>query len=120
MKQDGPKILFSDNLASHFNPRVIEVALNILPANGTHMQPPDVAVFALMKRSWRKVWTNTKQRNAERERFKTVSFQCCLTAYGLGKHTQGFGQLVYIRSIALCQYRSYQRLIFLLKTALSS
>ena len=61
----GKYILFGDKLASHFNINVVRAAEQnnvhfvMLPLNATHLpQPPDVAVFSSLKRSWRDVTTN--------------------------------------------------------------
>ena len=64
----GPKILFGDNLASHFNPDVVNLAsINnvffiMLPPNSTNLtQPLDVSVYGPMKRVWRTIlqeWRN--------------------------------------------------------------
>ena len=58
----GEILLIGDNLASHFSPKVIQVAqeLNIyftaLPPNSTHlMQPLDVCFFAPLKKAWRTI-----------------------------------------------------------------
>lgn len=55
-------VVVGDNLASHFAPNVIRVALEHdiyltpFPPNATHlMQPLDVAVFAPMKKKWRMI-----------------------------------------------------------------
>jgi len=60
LQEEGPKILFGDNLSSHFNPEVVRLAkvnnifFVMLPAHGTHLlQPLDVSVFGPMKEKWR-------------------------------------------------------------------
>lgn len=73
-KQEGRKILIGDNLSSHMNEKVIAAcnANNIgficLFPNATHMlQPLDVAFFAPLKRSWRKILTEWKQKASGRK-----------------------------------------------------
>ena len=55
-------MLLGDNLASHFNLKVIKIAeqndvyFAMPPPNTTHLlQPLDVCVFSSMKESWRKI-----------------------------------------------------------------
>ena len=58
-----------DNLASHFNLKVIKIAeqndvyLAMLPSNATHLlQPLDVSVFSLIKKKfWRKILQEWKR-----------------------------------------------------------
>jgi len=54
------KVLIGDNLASHFNPEVIQQCADsgidfvCLPKNATHLtQPLDVCFFRPLKQSWR-------------------------------------------------------------------
>ncbi|XP_039275899.1 uncharacterized protein LOC120349576 [Nilaparvata lugens] len=64
---DGKKVIIGDNLSSHLSPEVIRLCeLNnigfiFLPANSTHLtQPLDIALFAPMKKCWRKVMEQAK------------------------------------------------------------
>lgn len=64
---DERKVIIGDNLASHINPKVVELCeeyntrMVFLPANSTHfLQPLDVAVFSSLKREWRNILTNWK------------------------------------------------------------
>ena len=61
-------MLLGDNLASHFNLKVIKIAeqndvyFAMLPPNSTHLlQPLDVCVFSSMKESWRKILQEWKR-----------------------------------------------------------
>ena len=61
-KQTGKKVLIGDNLSSHLSEKVIEackrhdIAFVCLFPNGTHLlQPLDVAYFAPLKKTWRRV-----------------------------------------------------------------
>ena len=85
-KQVGPKILLGDNLASHFNPNVVELAAQhdiyfvMLPPNATHiMQPLDVAVFASMKRGWRKILDDYKKETRRSGALPKTQFPTLLT-----------------------------------------
>ena len=70
----GPKVLFGDNLGSHFSVDVIQscqqhdIRFTTLPPNTTHiLQPLDVAVFRPLKVAWRQVlrdWRNTGRNSA--------------------------------------------------------
>lgn len=67
-KIEGQKLLIGDNLASHFSPRVVELAnekqiyFTSLPPNSTHLsQPLDVAVFRPMKSVWRRILDNWRK-----------------------------------------------------------
>ncbi len=58
----GPKVIIGDNLSSHINEDVVELAHEenvifiCLPPNCTHLaQPLDVAFFGPLKNSWRKI-----------------------------------------------------------------
>jgi hypothetical protein len=71
LPQEEVKVLIGDNLASHLSPSVLELceAHNIrfvfLPENSTHLlQPLDVAVFGPMKKRWRQVLTEWKEKDA--------------------------------------------------------
>jgi hypothetical protein len=66
-KQEGQKVVISDNLSSHINLNILRVCEqnNIrfiaLPPNSTHLtQPLDVAYFRPMKIAWRKVMSEWK------------------------------------------------------------
>ena len=66
----GRKMLIGDNLSSHFNKRVVELAEEHdvtffrLPSNATHLlQPLDVAFFHPMKIQWRKLLETWKTCN---------------------------------------------------------
>jgi hypothetical protein len=59
---EGKKVLIGDNLSSHLSSKVIEackansIAFICLYPNGTHLlQPLDIAYFAPLKKTWRKV-----------------------------------------------------------------
>ena len=60
-------MLLGDNLASHFNLKVIKVAeqnvyFAMLPPNATHLlQPLNVCVFSSMKELWRKILQEWKR-----------------------------------------------------------
>ena len=67
-KLPGWYILFSDNLAPHFNVGVARVAVEndihfvMLPPNATHiLQPLDLAVFPSLKQSWRVILDEWKR-----------------------------------------------------------
>ena len=67
-KNPGRYVLSGDNLASHFNVEVVRVAdendihFVMLPPNATHiLQPLDVAVFSLLKQSWRVILDEWKR-----------------------------------------------------------
>ena len=64
---DGKKVLIGDNLNSHLSDKVIEacqannIAFICLYPNGTHLlQPLDIAYFAPLKKTWRKVLNQWK------------------------------------------------------------
>ena len=64
---DEPKVLIGDNLASHINYKLVplceehNIKMVFLVPNATHLlQPLDVAVFAPLKKEWRKVLTTWK------------------------------------------------------------
>ena len=85
-KQVGPKILLGDNLASHFNPNVVELASQhdiyfvMMSPNATHiMQPLDVAVFASMKRGWRKILDDYKKETRRSGALPRTQFPTLLT-----------------------------------------
>ena len=61
-KQEGMKVLISDNLSSHQRQRATEacdmhnIAFICLPPNATHLlQPLDAAFSALLKEYWRQI-----------------------------------------------------------------
>lgn len=67
LPHDEPKVLIGDNLASHVNHELIplceenNIRMVFLVPNATHiLQPLDVAVFAPLKKEWRKVLTAWK------------------------------------------------------------
>lgn len=70
-KLEGRKVLIGDNVSSHFSPRVIELCESndihfaCLPPNSTHLtQPLDVAFFGPMKRNWRKLLRDYKEKSS--------------------------------------------------------
>ena len=70
----GKKILIGDNLSSHLSIHAVEVCKQnnidfvLLPPNSTHIaQPLDVALFGPMKRGWRKILTNWKEKEGRRQ-----------------------------------------------------
>ena len=70
----GKKILIGDNLSSHLSIHAVEVCEQnnidfvLLPPNSTHIaQPLDVALFGPMKRGWRKILTNWKEKEGRRQ-----------------------------------------------------
>ena len=81
----GVKILFGDNLASHFNYDIIctcidlQIKFTMLVANATDkMQVLDVSVFAPMKRSWRTVLTDYRQETRRRGSIEKCYFPTLL------------------------------------------
>ena len=65
----GKKVIIGDNLSSHFNERVLELAkqhdivFTCLVANSTHLfQPLDVAFYGPLKRYWRSILDEWKVR----------------------------------------------------------
>ena len=70
-EKSGKYVLLGDNLASHFNLKVIKIAeqnvyFAMLPPNATHLlQPLDVCVFSSMKESWRKILQEQKREQRE-------------------------------------------------------
>lgn len=67
---NGKKVVIGDNLSSHLSPEVIrlceehDIAFVFLPANSSHLtQPLDVALFAPLKKSWRKVLEKAKSKS---------------------------------------------------------
>lgn len=67
---EAPKILFGDNLSSHFTPKVLEACqeYNIrficLPPNSTHiLQPLDVSYFGPLKNCWKGLLRDWKKKN---------------------------------------------------------
>lgn len=83
MPRDEIKVLLGDNLAAHLSPYVLEkcakhnVRFCFLPENSTHLlQPLDVAVFAPMKKEWRKVLSQWKDACAKAgENYSTIPKQ---------------------------------------------
>lgn len=74
LKNDKPKIIIGDNLSSHLSDGVIDLCTRnnvkpiFLPPNSTHLtQPLDVALFAPLKRAWRKVLTVWKAGPGQKE-----------------------------------------------------
>lgn len=71
---EGPKVIIGDNLSSHFNGEVLQLAEEnnvkfcCLPPNSTHLcQPLDVAFFAPLKKHWRHIlddWKVTLRRKS--------------------------------------------------------
>lgn len=69
-KQPAPRVLIGDNLSSHISQNVIQtcnendIRFVLLPPNSTGIcQPMDVAFFAPLKRKWRAVLLEWKQKN---------------------------------------------------------
>lgn len=67
----GPKVMIGDNLSSHISLEVIQlceknnIRFILLPPNATHLcQPLDVAVFRPIKRSWRMLLDDWKDKNS--------------------------------------------------------
>lgn len=65
----GKKVLIGDNLSSHVSIHVLQACQRnnidfvLLPPNGTHLlQPLDVSFFAPMKKAWRNILTDWKQK----------------------------------------------------------
>ena len=68
-KQPAPRVLIGDNLCSHLSYKVIQlceqndIKFGFLPASSTHLtQPLDVAVFAPLKKAWRRVLDDWKKK----------------------------------------------------------
>lgn len=77
-KKEGIKILLGDNLSSHFSSKVLESCQNYnikficLPAKATHiLQPLDVAFYAPLKKYWRQILTDWKQKQNGRVKSMT-------------------------------------------------
>lgn len=77
-KKEGVKVLIGDNLSSHFSSKVLELCQNFnikfvcLPAKATHiLQPLDVAFYAPLKKYWRQILTEWKQKQARRVKTMT-------------------------------------------------
>ncbi|KAJ4436215.1 hypothetical protein ANN_18845 [Periplaneta americana] len=73
-KLEGKKILIADNLSSHVSLEVLrlcqvhDIRFIFLPANSTHLlQPLDVAVFAPVKKVWRKILNDWRMANVGRK-----------------------------------------------------
>lgn len=67
LENNQPRIIIGDNLSSHLSATTIQMCREnnikpiFLPANSTHItQPMDVAFFAPLKSSWRKILTDWK------------------------------------------------------------
>lgn len=74
----GPIVLIGDNLASHISVAVLKtceeknIKFICLPPNSTHIaQPLDVAVFAPMKRVWRKILSEWRE-TSEGHKYPTI------------------------------------------------
>lgn len=70
LKNDKPRVLIGDNVASHLSYRVIKgcldnnIRLVFLPPNATHLcQPLDVAYFRPLKTAWRDALTDWKKQH---------------------------------------------------------
>ena len=68
-QREGKKVMVGDNLSSHLSAKVIEMCeendINFvfLPPNSTHLlQPLDVAVFRPLKRMWKKILLEKKEK----------------------------------------------------------
>ena len=94
-RKEGENNLFGDNLASHFNENVVQLAKShniyfiMLPQNATHlMQPLDVAVFSSVKRSWRSVldeWKVRTEGSFDKRYFRMLLSRLWNTALGTMK-----------------------------------
>ncbi|XP_062541335.1 uncharacterized protein LOC134209364 [Armigeres subalbatus] len=70
LKNDDPKVIIGDNVASHLSFKVFKSCLDnnirfaFLPPNATHIcQPLDVAFFRPLKKSWRQTLEDWKKRS---------------------------------------------------------
>lgn len=77
----GKKVIVGDNLASHINSDVIaackkhNIAFVCLPPNSTDkLQPLDVAVFAPLKKAWRSLLEDYKNKHPEEAGIPKVHF----------------------------------------------
>ena len=82
----GRKLLVGDNLASHFSPRVMQLAkehdiyFTALPPNATHiLQPLDVSVFHPMKLVWKEILDNFRKESRNRGSFPKEHFPIMLS-----------------------------------------
>ncbi|XP_045778128.1 uncharacterized protein LOC123876045 [Maniola jurtina] len=82
---EGPKLVIGDNLSSHINLEVIElcerynIRFVLLPPNSTHItQPLDVAFFAPLKRTWRKILMKYKIENPKQTSLNKMHFPLLL------------------------------------------
>lgn len=83
----GRKVLIGDNLASHFNPEVIQqcedsgIDFVCLPKNATHLtQPLDVCFFRPLKQSWRFCLNEWKNRNTTMQSIPKSSFPALVSS----------------------------------------
>lgn len=81
-RRNGKKVVIGDNLNSHMSINIIRlceehnISFLFLPTNGTHIcQSLDVAVFAPLKKAWRKVLTTWKTK--KKELFLRPYFHLC-------------------------------------------
>jgi len=79
--------LIGDNLASHFNPEVIQqcedsgIDFVCLPKNATHLtQPLDVCFFRPLKQSWRFCLNEWKNRNTSMQSIPKSSFPALVSS----------------------------------------
>lgn len=84
---NGRKVLIGDNLASHFNPEVIQqcedssIDFVCLPKNATHLtQPLDVCFFRPLKQSWRFCLNEWKNRNTSMQSIPKSSFPALVSS----------------------------------------
>ncbi|CAK1577990.1 unnamed protein product [Parnassius mnemosyne] len=82
---EGPKLVIGDNLSSHINVDVVElcerhnIRFVLLPPNSTHLtQPLDVAFFAPLKRTWRKILMKYKIENPKQTSLNKIHFPILL------------------------------------------
>ncbi|CAK1590184.1 unnamed protein product [Parnassius mnemosyne] len=82
---EGPKLVIGDKLSSHINVDVVElcerhnIRFVLLQPNSTHLtQPLDVAFFAPLKRTWRKILMKYKIENPKQTSLNKIHFPILL------------------------------------------